>query len=412
MWEKCVLYLLAFCFLFSCLRQKENLSEQKDDLTTIDSTEDFFEHKVVPQHAKHFTVSYHGNYKVIKTDATFYLGNEETEGKQKNDVAVLVQKGTTPPPLEGPLENAEILFIPVETVALNEHHAECFLRELGLENRINVIGGPYSYNSEMRDKAFSGEIGQIGYSWHSAPNIEVLLERKPELFINTLGSMDHSPGLEKCRQLGIPTATAFDWAEEEYLGRAEWIKFYSLFFNAEQEANRVFQDIQQRIETLKVMTANVPDKPKAMWGFYIGKQRWYMQLTSYSGQYMRDAGLENILLPNTKPNANGAQTLSTEELLLKGKEAEHWIIGDIHAGNLPKDNLMTSFDAWRTGQLYHNMKRANLKANTSDWDAQAIVRPDSVLADLIKLVYPDLLPGYVPVFLGHYDKSLDSDQVE
>ncbi len=164
--------------------------------------------------------------------------------------------------------------------------------------------------------------------------------------------------------------------------------------------------------SLKALTADLPRKESAIWGFYTSKQRWLMQLTSFAGQYMRDAGLENILLATTKPNANGRQTLTTEELLLKGKEAEHWIIGDIHAGPLPQEELMSSFHAWNSGQLYHNLTRVDPKTNTSDWYATAIVRPDTVLADLIKLTHPELLPGYQPVFMGLYDKSTQGKKPE
>ncbi|MEM7372466.1 MAG: ABC transporter substrate-binding protein [Bacteroidota bacterium] len=367
---------------------------------------DLFPHKVVPQLARHFRVSYHGNYKVVKTDATFYPNGEEEEGEIRQDVLVLVQRGSSPPHLHGELEKATIIEIPVKTAAVNIQHAESFLRELGLEHHINAIGGLYSYDHNMRNKAISGEIGQIGYSWHSPPNIEVLLQRQPDVFLMTLASMDHTTSLEKCRQVGIPTVAVFDWAEQAYLARAEWLKFYSLFFNAEEDANRVFHHIEERINSLKALTSDLPERESAIWGFYTSKQRWAMQISSFQAQYMQDAGLENILAQNTPANANGRQTLNTEELLLKGKEAKHWIIGDIHAGPLPQEDLMESFAAWRSGHLYHNMTRMDSKNNASDWYATAIVRPDTVLADLIKLTHPQLLADYSPVFLGHYDKHI------
>lgn len=405
--------LLIIClFLFSnCGRELKTDKPSEVDASN-QSYENYFPFETQIKYARHFSVNYQWNYKVVKTDATFYVDGKEKEGEVRQNVLALVQKGTTPPALEGDLENATIIFIPVETAAVNVQHSESFLRELGLENRINAIGGLYSYNNEMRNKALSGEIGQIGYSWHSPPNIEVLLERKPEVFLMTLASMDHTASLEKCKQLGIPTAAVFDWAETDYLARAEWLKFYALFFNAEKEADRVFQTIEERIESLKALTADLPQKESAIWGFYTSKQRWHMQLTSFAGQYMRDAGLENILLATTKPNANGRQTLRTEELLLKGKEAEHWIIGDIHAGSLPQEELMSSFHAWNSGQLYHNLTRVDPKTNTSDWYATAIVRPDTVLADLIKLTHPELLPDYQPVFMGLYDKSTQGKKPE
>ena len=399
-----LLFLPLILGLIACNQALEEAKENEDmSYPSSFLGKDYFPHKVKPQLAQHFGVEYYGNYKVVKTDATFYPNEKDEEIRQ--DVLVLVQKGTDPPPLEGPLEEATLIYIPVETAAVNVQHSESFLRELSLENHINAIGGLYSYNNSMRNKALSGEIGQIGYSWHSPPNIEVLLERNPEVFLMTLASMDHTTSLEKCRQLAIPTAAVFDWAENDYLARAEWVKFYSLFFNAEQKANIVFQEIERRIDSLKTLTSTLESQESAIWGFYTSKQRWVMQISSFPAQYMQDAGLENILLANTKPNANGQQTLTTEELLLKGKNADHWVIGDIHAGPLPQEELMNTFEAWRTGKLYHNLKRVEPKSNAADWYATAIVRPDTVLADLIKLVHPQLLPGYTPVFMGYYDKE-------
>ena len=182
-------------FLFACGQEVSKEKTQLDDNSEL-SKEDYFSHKVSPELATHFSVSYHGNYKVVKTDAHFYADGKESEGEILQDQLVLVQKGTTPPPLEGDFENATLIYIPVETTAVNVQHSESFLRELGLEDHINAIGGWYSYNNDMRNKALSGEIGQIGYSWHSPPNIEILLEREPEVFLMTMASLDHSSSLE------------------------------------------------------------------------------------------------------------------------------------------------------------------------------------------------------------------------
>lgn len=371
---------------------------------TENTSKDYFAEKATVKYAQHFTVTYHGNYKIVRTDATFYPRGKKAAGEDRSDVLVLVQKGTTAPALEGPLASATIIPIPAEDVAVNVQHSESFLRELGLVDRITAIGGLYSYDEKMRNKAHNQEVGQIGYSWHSPPNLEVLLERKPGLFLMTLASTAHTESLDKCRQLGIPTAAVFDWAEQDYLARTEWLKFYSLFFNAEGKANQVFAQISSRIEALKTMAAQQAQE-SAMWGYYTSKGQWAMQISSFQAQYMRDANLKNVLLGKVEPDANGTQILDTEQLLLHGQEVNHWIIGDIHASPLPKEALMSSFQPWNTEKLYTNMGRVDHQSNASDWYATAIVRPDSVVADLIKLVYPDLLPDYQPVFMDIYDKE-------
>lgn len=397
---------MASFLVFSC--KPETKKERSATNLSITVGPDVFEHKAVPKYAKRFMVDYHENYKVVRTNAILFdNSSEEAESSDVEDILVLVQRGTNPPELKGSLKNATVITIPVKTVAVNVQHSESYLREIGLDNRINAIGGLYSYDDKMREKAMDGALGQIGYSWHSPPNFEVLLERRPETFIMTLASLSHKESLDKCRQFGIPTAPVFDWAEYDYLARAEWVKFYALFFNAEKEANEVFERIENKINNLKALTKNIEVKESALWGYYSSKQRWIMQINSIPAQYLKDAGLENALVNNTKANADGFQALNTEELLLKGKDAKHWVIGDIHAAPLPQEEIMNHFESWRTGNLYHNVKRVKPKVNTSDWYAKAIVRPDMVLEDLIHLAYPQLLPDHTLIFMGRYDKNTE-----
>ncbi|MEO0722966.1 MAG: ABC transporter substrate-binding protein [Bacteroidota bacterium] len=400
-----LLHLVLLLVLSACAQNEAApIEDGTQQQSTTAQAQDYFEHKVQAEYAQHFELSYHGNYKLVKTDATFYPNGKQEEGKSRQDIIVLVQKGTEAPPLTGALQDAQVVFIPIDKVAVNVQHSESFLRELGLVERINTIGGLYSFDNTMRNKALNGELGQVGYSWHSPPNIEVLLERQPKVFLMTLASMDHTQSLEKCRQLGIPTVAVFDWAEQDYLARAEWVKFYSLFFNAEEQANIVFQEIANRIDELKALAAEAPEE-SALWGYYTSKSKWLVQLSNFPAQYMRDANLKNVLLGQVEANANGSQQLSSEQLLILGQEAEHWVIGDIHGAPLPQETIMSSFQAWNSGQLYHNMKRVDPKSNTSDWYATAIVRPDTVLADLIKLAHPELLPDHHPVFMGVFDKE-------
>ena len=177
------------------------------------------------------------------------------------------------------------------------------------------------------------------------------------------------------------------------------------FLTQKKKANEAFEALEDRISILKALTQDIEDKESALWGYYTSKQRWIMQINSIPAQYLRDAGLKNVLAQNTKANADGFQALNTEELLLKGKNAQHWVIGDIHAAPLPQERIMNHFKSWRNGNLYHNVKRVNPKVNTSDWYAKAIVRPDMVLEDLIHLAYPELLPDHQPIFMGMYDKN-------
>ncbi len=377
-------------------------TEQKG--SALASTEDYFENKIVVELAQHFMVSYHGNYKVVKLTGEF-ARNSDKEVRQ--DKLVLVQNGTPAPQLVNDLADAHVISIPVESVAVNVQHSESFLRELDLVERLVAVGGVVSYDDRVRQMAIEGKLGQVGYSWHSPPNAEVLLARNPDLFLMTYADLNHTIALDKCRELGIPTAPVFDWAEDNYLARAEWIKFYSLFFNAELKANQVFEEIKSTIADLKNRIREHNISESIMWAFYVDKGRWVVRLTTDEVLFSTEVGMRYPLADKLLPNQLGTQTVSTEELIEKASDIDHWFIGDIHSSKLPPEYIMKSFKSWRTGKLYHNMKRGKPEVNASDWYATGLTRPDYILADMVKLLYPELLPDHQLFFMDVFDKKTE-----
>ena len=379
--------------------------QSNDELHVFDSSRDYFETKVEVSYAKNFHVSYHGHYKVVRTNAS--LSSWEGGGTEiKEDVMVLVQKGTPAPSLTGDLSGATVIPIPAERVAVNIENGEVYISELGLFDRVVAVGGAISYDDEIRNSVLNKELVQVGYSWHQPANLELLLASQTDLFLMNLSNLDFAGTLEKSRELGIPTASVFEWAEQDYLGKAEWIKFYSLFFNAEAIANERFGEMVSRVEELKSLALETSERPTMIWGYYAGKDRWMVHTNSVEAQYMRDAGFVNLMEDFSKPIRNNGEPVSSEALLSKAHTADHWVIGDVHSASLPAMSYLEQFQSWKEGRLYHNMKRIKPQANAFDWYGSAAVRPDLVLADLIKLIDPNQLPDHELYFMDRFDKSM------
>ncbi|WP_422080604.1 ABC transporter substrate-binding protein [Ulvibacterium sp.] len=389
-------------FLLACRNKAKG--EQNDAYSVASNKVDLFQYKISPKYATGFSVEYHGNYKVVRTQSKLssWSGNAS---ESKKDIMVLVQKGTPIPKLTGELERAEVIRIPAERVAVNIENAENFLGELGLTDKMVAIGGLISYNDSIRKSAIEGDLIQVGYSWHQPPMFENLLASKPDLFLMNLSNLDFAESLDKCRQLDIPTGPVFSWSEKSYLAQAEWLKYYALFFNAEEKANAIFNEIEQNVENLKNKVTSLKHKPTAIWGYYTGKDKWLVHRNSTESQFMLDAGLDNIFFQPEAPLKNAGEPMAFEELLSKAKNVEHWIIGDVHSETLPKVGLMNSFISWRLGNLYHNFKRSKPKDNAYDWYGSAIVRPDRVLADLIHLIHPQLLPDHELYYMDRLSKD-------
>lgn len=375
--------------------------------TNTYSTEEVFNNKTEVQYASNFSIEYRDQYKIVRTNAQLssWGGNGE---EVKEDVIVLVQKGNPHPSLTGDLENATVIQIPVERVAVSVQNAEVFLDELGLSDKIVAVGGAISYNDFIRNKVINKELAQIGYSWHRPANMEVLLSQQVDLFLMNLSNLDFADGLDKSRELNIPTVPVFEWAEKDYLARAEWIKFYSLFFNAEAKADSVFNEIAEKVKEIRVLTStiDVKEKPTMIWGYYSGDDRWTVHRNSIQAQFMRDIGVLNILEDFSRPIRNEGESITSEELLTVARNASHWMIGDIHSASLPPESFMKNFNSWNSGRLYHNMKRSKPGANAFDWYGRAIVRPDFILADMVKLIYPSIEIDHELFFMDHFDKSM------
>ena len=365
---------------------------------------DYFPDKAVVQYAEHFSVTYHGHYKVVRTHAEVRPWQSDNAPEPHEDVMVLVQRGTPPPPLTGDLEDAAVLTIPATTIAANNDGTLAFVQALKRTDAVLAVGGLSIYDDTLRQRAEAGDIGQIGYSWHSEPDLEVLLDRRPDITLLTVDTPSNIKALGRTRELGLTAAAMFEWAEPHYLGRTEWIKYLALFVNAERDANTMFESVASRVADLIALAASAPHTPTVLWGYYGGNGRWWMHRNNLEARLLNDANALNPYEDFDRELLTEGEPISSEQLLVAGTGADHWIIGDIHAAELPPDTYMNRFAAWTQGALYHNYKRTKWDYNAYDYFETALVRPDWILADLVALLHPEVLRHHETIFFDLYEK--------
>ncbi len=388
----------------ACQPRSDAPPTESSSSETFDPNTDYFPDKVEVQYAEHFSVSYHEHYKVVRTHAEVRAWQSDDPPERTEDVVVLVQRGTPAPELVGDLAGATVLTIPATTVALNNDGTLAFVQALDRTEYVVAVGGLAIYEDDLRNRTISGEIGQIGYSWHGEPNLEVLLAAAPDIALLTVDDPSNVKALGRARALGAPAAPTFEWAEPHYLGRAEWLKYAALFFNAEAEANALFDEVAGEVAALRAQVATRTDQPTALWGYYSGNGRWMMHQHNVEARLLADAHAVNPYADFEGDRRTDGEPISSEQLLLQGASADHWIIGDIHAAELPPGSYMDQFAAWRAGALSHNYKRTKWEHNAYDYYKTALVRPDWVLADLIALLHPDVLTDHETVFFDLYEK--------
>lgn len=391
--------------LCSCQKAARN---KQEIVETHSAEKDYFPHKAVITHARNFSVSYHKNYKVVRTSAT--LGEWDTAGgevKDVEDVMVLVQQGTPVPALRDELAGATVITVPTtQRLATNSSGLEIWMDMLALTPNLVAIGGTKTYDDSLRQLAQSGKIGQVGYSWAAPPDLEVLLTHRPDLFFMVISRVGFSQSLDKTRKLGIPAAPVFDWAERDYLAGAEWIKYCALFTNQEAVANARYSEIERNVQRLKQLVATTKTRPVCLWAHFVDSGFWLANSNNAQTRLLQDAGVLDPAADTTRVFNPIGEAFTNEQLLMLGRNADYWIIGNGVRTLLP-DNIryLEGFKAWRTGKLYHHYLRSKPEHNAYDWFNLWPVRPDLALADLVALFHPELLPNHQFVFFEIYEKS-------
>lgn len=401
--------LVLLAFLLGCQNAETSAVEQQA-FPDFEVDKDYFIQKASIKYAKNFSVEYHGNYKVVQAKVGFGAAHQDADSlaweRAFTDIMVLVQRGTPAPALEGELAGAQIIEIPVNTIAGNADDAPTRFLALGVDDKLVGLGHEHVYDEGLRKRCLDGEIAAIGASWHTGPNLEVLLATKPDLTLLTAASLTQSEGIQQTRKLGLAAAPEFSWSEVSYLGQLEWIKYDALFLNEEAKADRFFEDIKKRCEELKQLVASQTEKPGVMWGMHSKSGNWTVRANGAIAELIAAAGAENPFANSqaaiTETKANGLSEgipISDEIILTQADKVDFVISFQSTTENWPPANYMNSFPAFREKGLYHHFKRYR-DYGAHDWYQTATMRPDLLLMDLIKLFHPDILPDHELFFMA------------
>lgn len=362
-----------------------------------DASVDYFPDKVAPEFSKGWQVEYHNNYKVVDV-TTPWPGASENDGFQY----VLVECGTPAP--DG-YDGAAVIEIPAgKVIALGTSYIPQ-LNELGLLDELVGVDSFGFFNTpEVQEMIASDQLIEVGSG--SSINVEAVLDADPGLIL-TFGSgspdYDAHPALI---QAGAPVVVASDYVETTPLGQAEWIKFTSLFYNAEAAANEVFGAKADEYEQLSALTADLPDdqKPEILWNSYSSfSNNWFIPGSeSFAATYVNDAGGRLALGDDPSlQGSNNAMPFDFEVVYEAGLDAPFWMPGAFGVVTLDdlvgQDERYADFAAVKSGQVYNYDARVNANGG-NDYFENGVANPQDVLADLIKILHPDLLPDHELIY--------------
>lgn len=271
-------------------------------------------------------------------------------------------------------------------VAMSSTHI-AMLDAVGEAGRVVGVSG-IDYISNPVIAANRDSIGDVGYEGNI--NYELLLSLDPDLVL--LYGVNGASSMEgKLNELGIPFMYVGDYLEESPLGKAEWMVALSEVVGKRTEGEEVFGGIPVRYNELKKRVADtVLDAPSVMLNTPYGDS-WFMPSTeSYVARLVKDAGGDYIYKKNT---GNASMPIDLEEAYKLTSEADMWFnVGmanslDELRRSCPKFSDTRCF---RNGYVWNNNLKTNA-AGGNDYYESAVVNPDILLRDLVKIFHPELV---------------------
>lgn len=266
-----------------------------------------------------------------------------------------------------------------------------YLELLGLENK--VVGFPstqYISSEKFRNLVANGQITDLGPDGQI--NLELLIGVRPDVvFAFDMGS--ESASLDKIKEAGIQVIYDADFLETSALGKAEWIRFFGKIFHLESRADSIFQGIAQRYDSLKSLTKNITSRPTIMSGVMYG-DTWFLPAgKNWAAGFYADAGGDYLW---SSSEGSDWLEISFESVFDIANDADFWIgisTFQSKAELQSQDQRYAAFSAFGEDRLYNYNKRIS-PTGGYDFFESANARPDLVLADLITILHPELMPDY------------------
>jgi iron complex transport system substrate-binding protein len=337
--------------------------------------------KSVIKYAHGFTIEYFDHYKEVK------ILNRSGDRMDTLDY-LLVPQGAAAPAGH---PSAQVITTPVQSLIVMSSMHVAQSDFAGVADRIIGLGNGHYVNSTIvRQGLQSGKIRQVGIDANL--NNEEVITLHPGVLM-TMSNPEAAFGQYKTLiDAGIPVLPNAEWLETTPLGRAEWVKLVGALTDREAFVDKKFDSVEQAYQQIAKIGSAAAVKPSVIIAMPF-KGTWYTPAgESYMAQFLRDAGA-NYHWSDTK--GTGSLGLSFEEVAPVALTADYWLnVGYVDSKKdiLSKDPRYSTFHTFQTGAIYNNNKRVNDLGSNDYWESGA-VNPQQVLADMIRILHPGLLPA-------------------
>ena len=302
-----------------------------------------YDHSLELQYADQFAVDYYeGDYALI----TIVGGGQ----------FLVVPEGKEAP--EGLDEDITVIHQPLENIYLVATSTMDFFRALDGIGSISLSGTKADgwYIDEAKEALESGAVSFAGK--YNAPDYELILSKKCDLALEST-MIYHNPEVkEKLEEFGIPVLVEHSSYENHPLGRTEWVKLYGVLLDKEEEAEAVFEEQAEKLNSIK----DSENTGKTVAFFYINSMGSanVRKSNDYVSKMIELAG-GNYIFNDLGTDEEGLSTMNMgmEDFYAGARDADYIIYNSTIDGELKsldellkKSDLLKDFKAVKEGNVW------------------------------------------------------------
>jgi iron complex transport system substrate-binding protein len=343
----------------------------------------------VPVHKDQIGLSYASKFRMQEVGEHILLTVSDP-WQNSRGVEIQYLLGKDPDRVPDSLGQLPFIRIPVRRVVTMSTTHLAMIRELGEEQSlVGISGTALVYDPLIREAIALECVMEVGFD--QALDYEALVGLDPDVLFYFGVEGSASAQVNKLESLGIPVVYCAEYLEEHPLGKAEWIRYFGAFFGKNDQARSFFAGVDTAYDRLRRQAAGATTHPAVFMGLP-WKDTWYVAGgESFAARLIRDAGARYLWADTP---SREAMPMDLESVYVRALEAEFWINPGV-AGTLEElhtfDERFGALPAFSGGRVYNNNRRLGPGGGNDYWESGTL-RPDLVLADLVRIFHPEILP--------------------
>ena len=274
--------------------------------------------------------------------------------------------------------------IPVKRVVALSTTFVSYLEAIDCQDSIvGVVSTKKWYFEDIEEKIKNGEIISVGRA--RSPDYERILSLNPDIVL-IHPRFAGNDVIKKFDSLGIPYVACDAAYEGHPLGRLEWVKPISTFFDKLDKAEDYFNSVEGKVIEIQKMVEG-EEKTNVVYALVLKGRVKVPGIDSYHAKFVEMAG-GNYMFKDL--HGTGYVAVSVEELINRAANADVFI--EIYMGSPieSKDELIQQVPGLAETKPFKEDRVYTMQP----WFWQRIHKMDKIIEDLAAILHPELFPQH------------------